>query len=66
MFQSIVRVLVFKNVITFQGNTVAELEEELENCVDDYLEWCAKYSRTTRQTFFWKFTRQLLYLPTLS
>ncbi|MBP5598463.1 MAG: type II toxin-antitoxin system HicB family antitoxin [Pseudobutyrivibrio sp.] len=27
-------------VITFQGSSVKELEEEFENSVDDYIEWC--------------------------
>ena len=36
------KVLDVKDVITFQGNTVAELEQEFHNSVDDYLEWCAE------------------------
>lgn len=29
-----------KTVITFQGETVTELEAEFKASVDDYLEWC--------------------------
>ncbi len=36
------KVLDIKDSITFQGNNVAELEQEFHNSVDDYLEWCAE------------------------
>ena len=29
-----------RTVITFQGSSVKELEEEFKNSVEDYLEWC--------------------------
>ena len=29
-----------RTVITFQGSSVKELEEEFKNSVDDYLNWC--------------------------
>ncbi|NEX02836.1 Predicted nuclease of the RNAse H fold, HicB family [Pseudobutyrivibrio sp. NOR37] len=29
-------------VITFQGSSVKELEDEFKNSVDDYIEWCNK------------------------
>lgn len=29
-----------KTVITFQGNSVDEIEKEFRASVDDYLEWC--------------------------
>jgi predicted HicB family RNase H-like nuclease len=32
------KVLDIKDVITFKGNTVNELEQEFHNSVDDYLE----------------------------
>lgn len=34
------KVLDIKDIITFKGTTVAELEREFHNSVDDYLEWC--------------------------
>ncbi len=39
------KVLDVKDVITFQGNTVAELEQEFHNSVDNYLEWCAELGK---------------------
>jgi predicted HicB family RNase H-like nuclease len=36
------KVLDIKDVITFKGNTVNELEQEFHNSVDDYLEWCTE------------------------
>ena len=29
-----------RTVITFQGTTVAQIEEEFRASIDDYLEWC--------------------------
>lgn len=34
------KVLDIKDVITFKGKTVSELEQEFHNSVDNYLEWC--------------------------
>lgn len=34
------KVLDIKDIITFKDTTVAELEREFHNSVDDYLEWC--------------------------
>ena len=31
-----------RTVITFQGETVREIEDAFRNSVDDYLEWCAE------------------------
>ena len=33
-------VLNTRAVITFQGSTVDEIEQEFHNSVDDYLDWC--------------------------
>ncbi len=35
-------VLHLRDVITFEGTSVEELEEEFKNSVEDYLEWCAE------------------------
>ena len=45
------KVLNIKDVITFKGNTVAELEQEFHNSVDDYLEWCAELGEETDRPF---------------
>ncbi len=29
-----------KDIITFQGKSVEELEQEFKNSIDDYLAWC--------------------------
>ena len=31
-----------KDVITFQGKSVNDLEKAFKNSIDDYLEWCKK------------------------
>jgi predicted HicB family RNase H-like nuclease len=33
-------VIGLKDMITFQGTTVKEIEKAFRNSVDDYLEWC--------------------------
>ena len=45
------KVLDIKDVITFQGNTVPELEQEFHNSVDDYLEWCAELGEEPDKPF---------------
>jgi predicted HicB family RNase H-like nuclease len=35
-------VLHLRDVITFEGTSVEELEEEFKNSIEDYLEWCAE------------------------
>ena len=35
-------VLGLKDVITFQGESVSELEQAFHDSVDDYLEWCSE------------------------
>ena len=35
-------VLGLRDVITFQGETVSELEQAFHDSVDDYLEWCRR------------------------
>ena len=44
-------VLDIKDVITFKGNTIAELEQEFHNSVDDYLEWCAELGEEPDKPF---------------
>ena len=39
------RVLGITDVIGFEGNSVEELEKDLANAVDDYLEMCQEYEK---------------------
>ena len=45
------KVLDIKDVITFKGMTVAELEKEFHNSVDDYLEWCQELGEEPDKPF---------------
>lgn len=45
------KVLDIKDVITFKGITVEELEQEFHNSVDDYLEWCAELGEEPDKPF---------------
>ena len=45
------KVLDIKDVITFKGSTVAELEQEFHNSVDDYLEWCTELGEEPDKPF---------------
>lgn len=45
------KVLDIKDTITFKGNTVAELEQEFHNSVDDYLEWCSELGEEPDKPF---------------
>ena len=45
------KVLDIKDIITFQGNTVAELEQEFHNSVDEYLEWCTELGEEPDKPF---------------
>jgi predicted HicB family RNase H-like nuclease len=40
-----------KDVITFKGSTIAKLQEEFHNSVDDYLEWCAELGEEPDKPF---------------
>lgn len=44
-------VLGLKDVITFQGTSVKELEKAFKDSVDDYLEWCQERGETPEKTF---------------
>ncbi len=48
------KVLGIKDVITFKGNTVAEVEQEFHNSVDDYLEWCIELGEEPDKPFLGK------------
>ena len=40
-----------KDVITFQGKTVAQLEKAFKDSVNDYLEWCAERGEKPEKTY---------------
>ena len=44
-----------RTVITFQGESVAELEAEFKASVDDYLEWCKEDGVAPEKPFSGKF-----------
>jgi predicted HicB family RNase H-like nuclease len=44
-------VLDLRDVITFQGTSVEELEKEFRNSVDDYLEFCEERGEEPDRTF---------------
>jgi predicted HicB family RNase H-like nuclease len=44
-----------KSVITFQGNTVDEIETEFRASVDDYLDWCLEDGVEPEKPFSGKF-----------
>jgi len=48
-----------KDVITFQGTTVEELEQAFRDSVDDYLEFCAKRGEKPEKPCSGKFVLRL-------
>jgi predicted HicB family RNase H-like nuclease len=40
-----------KDVITFQGTSVAQLEKEFRDSIDDYLDWCEKRGEEPERAF---------------
>ena len=44
-------VLGLKDVITFQGTSVSELEKAFQDSVDDYLEWCKERGEQPEKAF---------------
>jgi predicted HicB family RNase H-like nuclease len=45
------RVVGLRDVITFQGQSVAEARQAFQDSVDDYLEWCASEGRRPEKPF---------------
>jgi predicted HicB family RNase H-like nuclease len=44
-------VLGLKDVITFQGTTVNELEAAFKGSIDDYIAWCKERGEKPEKTF---------------
>ncbi|MCI0381892.1 MAG: type II toxin-antitoxin system HicB family antitoxin [Chlamydiae bacterium] len=40
-----------KDIITFQGKSVEELEQAFQDSIDDYLAWCRKRKEKPEKTF---------------
>jgi predicted HicB family RNase H-like nuclease len=45
------RLVGLRDVVTFEGDTIAEAEQAFRDSVDDYLEWCAKRGRPAQKPF---------------
>lgn len=52
-------VLGIRDVITFQGTTVAELEQAFQDSVEDYLAFCKERNETPEKPFSGKFNLRL-------
>lgn len=48
-----------RDVITFQGESVSELRQAMEDSVDDYLEMCKKHKRAPEKPFSGKLILRL-------
>ena len=44
-------VLGLKDVITFQGTTVKEIEQAFKDSIDDYIAWCKERGEKPEKTF---------------
>jgi predicted HicB family RNase H-like nuclease len=53
------RVIGLRDVITFEGATVAEVTQAFHDSVDDYLEFCAKRGETPEKPFSGKFVLRI-------
>lgn len=50
------RVINTRDIITFEGTAVKEIQQALRESVDDYLEWCAEMGNEPDKPFSGKFT----------
>jgi predicted HicB family RNase H-like nuclease len=53
------RVIGLRDVITFQGESVAEVTQAFHDSVDDYLEFCAKRGRDPEKPFSGQFVLRI-------
>ncbi len=44
-------VIGLKDVITFQGTSVKEIEKSFKDSIDDYLTWCKEHGEKPEKTF---------------
>lgn len=50
------RVINTRDIITFEGTSVEEIQQALQASVDDYLEWCIERGEEPDKPFSGKFT----------
>ena len=48
-----------RDVITFQGTTVSEIEQAFKDSIDDYLSWCEEENVTPEKPYSGKFNVRL-------
>ncbi len=48
-----------KDVITFQGTTVEEIEEAFKGSIDDYIDWCKSEGASPEKPYSGKFNLRL-------
>ena len=48
-----------RDVITFQGTTVRELENAFQDSIDDYIEWCSEEGVSPEKPYSGKFNLRL-------
>ena len=53
------RILGIRDIITFEGQSVAALQEAFREAVDDYLDWCHEEGRTPEKPCSGKFNLRL-------
>ena len=53
------RVIGLRDVITFQGESVAEVTQAFHDSVDDYLEFCAKRGRVPERPYSGQFVLRI-------
>lgn len=48
-----------RTVITFQGESVSEIEQAFKDSVDDYLDWCKERNKEPEKPFSGKFVLRI-------
>ena len=52
-------VIGLKDVITFQGTSVKEIEKEFKKSIDDYIKWCKSRKEKPEKPFSGKFNLRI-------
>ena len=50
-----------RDIITFQGKSVEELEQAFKDSINDYLAWCKERGERPEKTFFGSFFTKSLF-----
>lgn len=48
-----------KSMVSFEGETVQELEEDFKTAVDDYIEYCKRHNITPQKSYTGKISIQI-------